>query len=37
MDDQKKTVFKRIIQYFFQGVIVIAPIAVTIYFVFLVV
>ena len=34
MDDQKKTVFKRIIQYFFQGVIVIAPIAVTIYFVF---
>jgi uncharacterized membrane protein len=34
MDDQKKTVAKRIIQYFFQGVIVIAPIAVTIYFVF---
>ena len=34
MDDQKKTLAKRIIQYFFQGVIVIAPIAVTIYFVF---
>lgn len=34
MDEQKKTFAKKIIQYFFQGVIVIAPIAVTIYFVF---
>lgn len=34
MEEQKKTLAKRIIQYFFQGVIVIAPIAVTIYFVF---
>ena len=34
MEDQKKTFIKRIVQYFFQGVIVIAPIAVTIYFVF---
>ncbi|HTN36928.1 MAG TPA: DUF502 domain-containing protein [Arachidicoccus sp.] len=34
MKEQKKTLPKRIIQYFFQGVIVIAPIAITIYFVF---
>lgn len=34
MEEQRKTVVKRIIQYFFQGIIVIAPIAITIYFVF---
>lgn len=34
MNEQKKTFLKRIIQYFFQGVIIIAPIAVTLYFVF---
>jgi len=34
MEEQKKTFAKRIVQYFFQGIIVIAPIAVTIYFVF---
>lgn len=34
MDEQKKTFAKKIFQYFFQGIIVIAPIAVTIYFVF---
>lgn len=34
MEEQKKTFIKKILQYFFQGVIVIAPIAVTIYFVF---